>query len=408
MASAENRFPMSALPIVVGACIMLSLANGLRQSMGIFMQPLTQEIGVSFSNFTLAVAVQNLSWGFIQPFAGAWAVRFGFRPMMVAGAVAYAIGLFLLTIASGFLEVMLGVGVLMGVALSCVGSSFAHSVAARPVPLAVRSTLLGIVSSTGSLGSMLAAPLGQVLLQEYGWRVGVTGFALLALIMIPAAWFAGGADKLPLPTATLADRGNARAALGMALRNPMFVVLTVAFFVCGLQLVFLTTHLPSYLEICGMDPMLSAQALGTIGGFNVLGSLFFGWAGGRWNKLLLLGGIYVLRSLCLAWYFMNPPTATGTLVFAAVMGFTWLGVVPLVSGWIAEAFGLRWLAMLFGVTFIGHQFGSFFGAWGGGLIFDAFGSYTAAWQGAVAIGLAAGLVQATSAWHGRPRTPRLA
>lgn len=406
MSTSSDRFPISALPIVVGACIMLSLANGLRQSMGIFMQPLTHEIGVSVSNFTFAVAVQNLAWGFIQPFTGAWAVRFGFRPMMVGGAIAYTLGVYLLSIATGFLEVMLGAGVLMGVALSCVGSSFAHAAAARPAPLAVRSTLLGIVSSTGSLGSMLAAPLGQVWMQEYGWRAGVTGFAILALIMIPAAWFAGGADKIPVPSATAADRGNARQALGMAFRDPMFVILTVAFFVCGLQLVFLTTHLPSYLEICGMDPMLSAQALGTIGGFNVLGSLFFGWAGGRWNKLLLLGGIYLLRSFCVAWYFMAPPTPTGTLVFAAVMGFTWLGVVPLVSGWIAEAFGLRWLAMLFGVTFVGHQFGSFFGAWGGGLIFDAFGSYTAAWQGAVAIGLAAGIVQAASALRGRRHRPR--
>jgi predicted MFS family arabinose efflux permease len=178
--------------------------------------------------------------------------------------------------------------------------------------------------------------------------------------------------------------------------------MTVAFFVCGMQLVFLTTHLPAYLAICGMDPMLSAQALGVIGGFNVLGSLFFGWAGGRWNKLALLGGIYILRSLALGWYFVSTPTPQGTLVFAAVMGFLWLGVAPLVNGWLADTFGLRWQAMLGGVAFVSHQLGSFAGAFGGGLIFDAFGSYNAAWQGGVALGLAAGIVQAAFALRRRP------
>jgi predicted MFS family arabinose efflux permease len=147
-----------------------------------------------------------------------------------------------------------------------------------------------------------------------------------------------------------------------------------------------------------MDPMLSARALGVIGGFNVLGSLFFGWAGGRWNKLVLLGGIYSTRSLALAWYFMSAPTPTSTLVFAAIMGFLWLGVAPLVSGWIADTFGLRWQAMLGGVAFVCHQLGSFTGALGGGLIFDMAGSYTLAWQTGVALGLAAGITQAGFAW----------
>jgi predicted MFS family arabinose efflux permease len=157
--------------------------------------------------------------------------------------------------------------------------------------------------------------------------------------------------------------------------------MALAYFVCGMQLVFLTTHLPSYLDLCGMDPMLSAQALGMIGAFNVLGSLFFGWAGGRWNKQVLLGLIYTARSLVLAWYFTSPPTPQGTLVFAGIMGFLWLGVAPLVSGWIADTFGLRWQAMLGGVAFVCHQIGSFVGALGGGLIFDMAGSYDAGLAG---------------------------
>ena len=396
-----------SLPILLGASVMLSLAMGLRQSLGLFMPPLTRDVGISVGDFTLAIAVQNLAWGFLQPVAGAWAARLGMRRLMVGGALLYTLGLVLLATAGGLLGVMLGAGVAIGAALACNGSALALAAASRPVPLALRSTVLGIVSAAGSVGAMLAAPLGQGLSMGFGWRAGVWGFALLALLMVPAAWMAGRVDALPLPHKP-GEGDSARAALGVALRNPLFVVLAITYFVCGMQLVFLTTHLPSYLDLCGMDPMLSAQALGVIGGFNVLGSLFFGWAGGRWNKLVLLGTIYTLRSLALAWYFIAPPTPAGTLVFAAVMGFLWLGVAPLVAGWIGENFGLKWLAMLSGIAFVGHQLGSFVGAFGGGMIFDLAGSYTLAWQAGVALGLAAGLVQGGFAWlQGRAGPPRL-
>ena len=191
-----------------------------------------------------------------------------------------------------------------------------------------------------------------------------------------------------------------------AFGNASFVVMTCAYFVCGMQLVFITTHLPSYLAICGLDPMLSAQTLGVIGGFNVLGSLFFGWAGGRWNKLALLGGIYIVRSLALAWYFMLPPTPATTLLFGAIMGFLWLGVGPLVAGAVAEMFGLKWQAMIQGLAFMSHQLGSFLGAYGGGLIYDALGSYTMAWRIGVALGLAGGIIQVAFALI-RPSEPPL-
>ena len=396
-----------SLPILLGASLMLSLAMGLRQSLGLFMPPLTREVGISVGDFTLAVAVQNLAWGLLQPLAGAWAARLGMRWLMVGGALLYALGLALLASAGGLVGVMLGAGVFIGAALACNGSALALAAASRPVPLALRSTVLGIVSAAGSVGAMGAAPLGQALTLAYGWRAGVWGFAALALLMVPAAWIAGRVDALPLPQQP-GEGDSARAALGVALSNPLFVVLAITYFVCGMQLVFLTTHLPSYLDLCGMDPMLSAQALGVIGGFNMLGSLFFGWAGGRWNKLVLLGTIYTLRSLTLAWYFIALPTPAGTLVFAAIMGFLWLGVAPLVTGWIGETFGLKWLAMLSGVAFVGHQLGSFVGAFGGGMIFDLAGSYTLAWQIGVALGLAAGLVQGGYAWlQGRAGPPRL-
>jgi predicted MFS family arabinose efflux permease len=396
------------LPILIGASLMLSLSMGLRQSLGIFLQPLTHDVAISVSDFTLAIAVQNLAWGFLQPFAGAFTVRFGFRAIMMVGAVLYVAGLSLMAGAQGFLSVMIGAGVLIGTSLACTAAAIAMSVAARAVPATVRSTVLGIVSAAGSLGALLSAPLGQMLNEGYGWRTGLVGFVVLSLALLPAARFAGKVDKIPLPPRAsdqIADTSAAVAAK-IAFGNASFAVMTCAYFVCGMQLVFITTHLPSYLAICGMDPMLSAQTLGVIGGFNVLGSLFFGWAGERWNKLALLGAIYISRSLVLAWYFMLPPSPATTLLFGAMMGFLWLGVGPLVAGAVVEMFGLKWQAMIGGLAFMSHQLGSFVGAYGGGLLYDSLGSYTLAWRIGVAVGLAAGIVQVSFALV-RPTEPPL-
>jgi predicted MFS family arabinose efflux permease len=394
------------LPILIGASIMLTLSMGLRQSLGLFMQPLTQDIRISVSDFTLALAVQNLAWGFLQPLAGALTVRYGFRAIMVAGALLYVAGLAFMAGANGFLSVMIGGGVLIGMSLACTAAAIAMSVAARAVPASVRSTVLGLVSGAGSLGALLSAPIGQMLNEGYGWRMGLVGFVVLSLLMIPAAWYAGRVDKIPLPKPADDEIDDASAAVAtkMAFSNASFVVMTGAYFVCGMQLVFLTTHLPSYLAICGMDPMLSAQTLGMIGGFNVLGSIFFGWAGQRWNKLALLGGIYIFRSIALAWYFTLPPTPATTLLFGAIMGFLWMGVGPLVAGAVAEMFGLKWQAMIQGLAFMSHQVGSFLGAFGGGVLYDALGSYTMAWRIAVALGLAGGIIQVAFALI-RPSQP---
>ena len=399
-----------ALPILLGAALMLSVSMGLRQSFGVFMPALTKDLGISVSQFTLAIAVQNLAWGFLQPFAGALAVRIGYRPLMMAGVALYVTGMGTLWMAQGLWGVTFGAGLAIGAAMACNGSAIAMAVASRPVSPALRSTVLGIVSAAGSLGALMAAPMGQMLAQAHGWRVGVAGFVVLALIILPAAWFAGRVDALPVPPSPAGEKDNARDMAVFALKHPPFAVMTVAYFVCGMQLVFLTTHLPSYLDLCGLDPMLSAQALGMIGGFNVLGSLFFGWAGGRYNKLLLLGGIYVLRSMGLAWYFLAVPTPENTLVFAAIMGFLWLGVAPLVTGYIGETFGLKWQAMLGGIAFMSHQVGSFMGALGGGLVFDAMGSYNRAVQVGVCVGLLAGMVQMAFALKAElpPGQPRLA
>jgi predicted MFS family arabinose efflux permease len=403
---ADIRKLRPAMPILFGAAVMLSLGMGVRQSFGLVMQPLTRDIAITISDFTLAMAVQNLVWGLLQPVAGALAVRVGFRPIMLAGATLYVAGLLVLANARGLLGVMVGAGVFIGIALACTASGMALAVGARAVPAAVRSMVLGMITAAGSLGALLSAPIGQLLATEFGWRVGVLGFLALALGMLPAAWFAGRVDDAALssPAGDHIGETSIKAALGRALTSTPFLVMAGAYFVCGMQLLFITTHLPSYLAICGMDPMLSAHALGVIGGFNVVGSLFFGWAGGRWSKPAQLGMIYIARSVVLGWYFMLPPTPASTLVFAALMGLLWLGVGPLVAGSVVEMFGLRWQAMIQGLAFMSHQLGSFLGAFGGGLLFDALGSYDWAWRLGVGMGITAGIVQVTFALQ-RPLRP---
>lgn len=401
----DTRFPRTAIPILVGAAIMLGLSMGLRQSLGLFVLPASRDLAIGVSDFTLAIAIQNLIWGLLQPVAGMLAVRLGFRAVMVGGAALYALGMLVLSQAGGAATVMLGAGILVGAGMACTAGGIAMATASRAVSAARRSSVLGMVSAAGSLGALVAAPLGQMLAEQFGWRMAVFGFFLLALTILPAAWVAGRVDRIELPKAS-AGETSAMAATRLAFRHPGFLVMAGAYFVCGLQLVFLTTHLPSYINLCGLDPMLGAQALAVIGAFNVAGSLFFGWAGGRWPKGVLLGGIYFCRSLILGWYFAVPPTPESTLVFAALMGLLWLGVGPLVSGMVAEMFGLRWQAMIQGFAFLSHQLGSFLGAYGGGVIFDAMGSYDLAWKLGVAMGLTAGVVQILMAWPRPPAAPR--
>jgi predicted MFS family arabinose efflux permease len=405
---ADMRSLRPAAPILIGAAVMLSLSMGIRQSLGLVMPSLTRDIAISVSEFTLALSVQNLAWGALQPFAGALVVRLGFRPVMLTGAALYCAGLLLLAGAHGMLGVMLGAGALIRIALACTASAIAMAVASRAVPEKTRSLVLGFITGAGSLGALVAAPIGQTLSATFGWRAEVLGFFALTLAMLPAAWFAGNVDKVALPpSAAHRAEASAKAALQTAMTSVPFLVMASAYFVCGLQLLFITTHLPAYLAICGMDPMLSAEALGVIGCFNVLGSIFFGWAGGRWSKQALLGMIYTIRSLGLCVYFILPPTPLSTLLFAAVMGFLWLGVGPLIAGSVVEMFGLRWQAMIQGIAFMSHQLGSFVGALGGGILFDMLGSYDLAWKLIVGMGLTAGLVQLSFALA-RPVPQRLA
>jgi predicted MFS family arabinose efflux permease len=381
-----------AVLVLSCAAIMLSIAMGLRQSLGLFQTPVVQDLGLQAADFAMAIAVQNIIWGFTQPVAGALVDRFGPRSIAIFGALLYAAGLAITASATNAAMIMLGTGVLVGIALSCTTSGIASNIAARVVETSRRSLAFGIVSAAGSMGTFFCAPLGQLVISHGGWRAGFVAFIVVALLMLPAAFIGGRADRLPNSSARDADM-TLLGALNEARQHGGYVIMSLAFFVCGLQLIFLTTHLPSYLVLCGMDPLLGAQALAVIGFFNVIGSWGCGWLGDRYRKRTLLGLVYVLRSIVIAVYFMLPVTPTSTLIFAALMGLTWLGVIPLLNGIVVEIFGIRFLSTLTGIAFFSHQVGSFLGAWGGGAIYDALGSYDRALQFGVIVGLIAGLAQ---------------
>jgi MFS family permease len=376
--------------ILIGTALLLMLGMGIRQSLGLFLAPVTHDLGISAADFTLALATQNIVWGLSQALVGATADRFGLRITMMAGAAVYVVGLAIMAAAQGTIALIISGG-LIGVALSCTATSLAMAACVRAVTPERWSKILGVVSAVGSLGTLLVPLATQALLAHEPWQIGAVFFMLMAIAMLPAAFLAGGADRIPAHSTASTSM---REVLGQAMRNRPFLVMSGAYFVCGLNLIFLTTHLPAYLAICGQDPMLSAEALAVIGGVSAVGSLLTGWLGSRYPKHIILGLLYILRAVIFAAYFILPPTPTSTLLFAAAMGLLWWpGLAPLIGGLVAEIFGTRYMATLLGVSFVVHQVGSSLGAWGGGLIFDFSGSYDAAWQIGTVIGFGAGIVQ---------------
>ena len=396
--------PSQSRLILIGTALLLMLGMGIRQSFGLFLTPVTHDLGVTAGDFTLALAVQNIVWGLSQALVGAIADRFGLRITMIAGAAIYVLGLGIMAAAQGALALIIAGG-LIGVALSCTATSLAMTACVRAVTPERRTKMLGLVSAAGSLGTLVVPLFTQALLARERWQIGVLFFLAMAVAMLPAAFWSGGADAVPGPKAATASM---RDVLGQAMRNRPFLVMSGAYFVCGLNLIFLTTHLPTYMSICGQDPMLSAEALAMIGGVSAIGSLTTGWLGGKYPKHILLGIIYILRAFVFAAYFMMPPSSASTLLFAAAMGMLWWpGLAPLIGGMVAELFGTRYMATLLGLSFVVHQLGSSLGAWGGGFIFDLTGSYDPAWRIGTVVGLGAGIIQIVAGGPTRRRDPMI-
>ena len=370
--------------------LIISIAMGLRQSLGLFMSPMTLDLGISAATFGFAIALQNIVYGVAQPFVGALADRHGPRPVLVATALIYAGGLALMAFAKGLPGALEVAGFLTGVGTAGTAFGVLIGTVARATPPEKRSQTIGIVAAAGSLGTLVLAPVGQRLIDAFGWQAAMLAFAAIAASMVLLS--------LPIREASPHEElSSKKQNLGEALREAMahrgYVFMTLAFFACGFQLIFITTHLPAYLEICGVAPGVSATALGLIGLFNAVGTYMFGLLGARYSQKRLLAMIYLLRTLFIVIFLAVPISAASTLVFAAAMGFLWLGVAPLVSGIIGRVFGLTHFNTLYGIVFLSHQVGSFFGAWMGGVVLDWRGNYDLAWAALIVIGLSAFALQ---------------
>ncbi len=370
--------------IILIASAILTLSMGLRQSLGIFQPPMRAELGFSATEFGLALAVQSIVWGLSQPLIGAFGDRFGSRPVVAVCALIYALGLFLM--ARGSLH--LGGGVLAGIGVSGTGFGVLIGTVSRLVPQESRSRIVGLVSALGSLGTLVVAPLGQHLIAEWGWRAALVACAAIAGSMAVLAFALEGRSA-----GGVAESAQSSGVLREALTHRGFQLMTLAFFACGFQLMFITAHLPQYLAFCGVSPGTGAKALGVIGLANAIGSYVFGLLGARYDRRLLLSSIYAARTIVILFYIALPVSEISTLIFAAAMGFLWLGVVPLVGSLIGSLFGVRHFNTLFGLTFFSHQLGAFLGAWLGGLAVDLTGSYHAAWTAMIVIGASAALLQ---------------
>ena len=385
-----NRWMADNRPLVVllaGGAV-LALALGIRQAFGLFLAPMSSDLGWGREVFAMAIAIQNILWGLTQPLFGAAADRWGGGRVTVLGGLLYAGGLWLMATADTPGMLYLSTGVMIGMALS--GTSFAVVLGAigRAYPPEKRSFALGIASAYGSFGQFALVPMGQAFIGSIGWQQTLVYVALLALVTVALAVPLSGK---PQPVADEAKQ-TLRAALKLAGAHSGYLYLTAGFFVCGFHITFIATHMPAYLGDRGLTPGQGAAALMLIGLFNIVGSAACGWLGGRYSKKWTLSAVYLARSVIILGLLYLPFSEWTAYVFAASMGLLWLGTVPLTSGLVAQIFGPQNLGALFGIVFFSHQAGAFLGVWLGGYVFDLTGNYDPVWWTAIALGLLAALL----------------
>ena len=363
-------------PTMVLACagIVLMLALGMRQSFGLFLRPMSSELGWGRETFSFAIALQNLVWGLAMPFAGAIADRHGAGRVVAGGGLLYAVGLFAMAHSTSPLVFNLSAGLLVGLGLSGTGFGVVLAVVARAHPPERRSVAVGLAGAAGSFGQFAMLPAGQGLISSLGWLGALATLAILALAMIPLGGVLAGRNA-----AAHESTQSIGAALAEAARHRGFWLLTGSFAVCGFQTIFIMTHLPAYLVDRGLGAQHAMAALATIGLFNIAGSFAAGALGARFSRRLLLAWVYAIRAVAIGLFVAVPTSLASTYLFAAVMGFTWLGTVPLTNSLVSQIFGFKYLSTLFSIAFLGHQLGAFAGAWAGGAFYDATGSYQAVW-----------------------------
>lgn len=374
--------------ILLAGGIAMTLALGARQSFGLYLQPMTTDLGWARQTFAFALAAQNLVYGIAQPFAGMLADRYGAGRVMLGGTLLYIAGLVLMSSSTTGLELTFSAGVLIGTAVSCMSFPIVFGAVARCYPPEKRSLAFGVAGAAGSFGQFVMLPYSQVLINVLGWQQALLVVAATVALVLPLS--------LVLAEEREVHAGSHHQSMSEALKEALghrgYLLLIAGYWVCGFQLMFISVHFPAFLVDRGMTPEVGMTALALIGLFNIFGSYFWGWAGGRFSKKRLLSLLYFLRAADIAVFVALPISAASVYVFASVIGFLWLGTVPLTSGLIGHIFGIRYLSTLAGVTFLSHQIGSFFGVLLGGYYFDLTGSYQVMWMITIGAGIFAAIV----------------
>ncbi|HOB95485.1 MAG TPA: MFS transporter [Aquabacterium sp.] len=392
MADATAAAPVSAQRlwpvwlVLLAAAGTFALTMGTRQSMGLFLGPLNTATGLGLGSISLAFAFGQLWWGITQPFAGAMADRLGAGRVLLLGACLVAAGTILTPLMTSTLGLIFAVGVLAAGGAGMAGPAVLMATTARMIPESKRGLATGIVNAGGSFGQFVMAPIAGALIAGLGWVSAMQAMGLIVLLCLPAAWVLRGAPAAA-GTAT-APKLATGAAVRQALGDRSFRLLAAGFFVCGFHVAFLGTHLPGIVAACGLPLQYSAWALAVLGLFNIVGSIAIGWAVGRWRMKSLLSLLYATRGIAVLLFLLAPKTGPVVLLFAAVMGVTFLSTVPPTAGLVAKFFGVGHMATLFGVVMLTHQVGGFLGAWLGGQVFQATGSFDIVWM--IDIALAAG------------------
>ncbi len=377
-----------ALIVLISAAAVIGIGMGIRQASGLFLYPITADLSVGREVFGFAIALGFLVFGLAQPFVGLVADRFGPDKVVFAGSFVYAAGLVLTTLAAGAVGLYVTFGGLIGLAMAMTTYTIVLAAIARTFPPERRGLAGGIVTAAGSFGMFAFVPISQSLLSGFGWTGAFYVLAAISLLMCGLAF-----GLRPTGGAIAGTEAADPQTLGEALREAGghrgFWLLTIGFFVCGFHVAFIGTHLPAYLADGGIPPGTAATAFAMIGLFNIAGSFFFGSMGDRFRKKYVLSCMYLARAGVFALFLALPLTETTALGFGAAIGFLWLGTVPLTNGLVAQVFGLKFLSTLAGIVFMCHQFGSFFGAWLGGWVYDTTGSYDTVWLASIVLGLIA-------------------
>ncbi len=376
----------SLLLIVLGSLV-ISLAMGLRHGFGLFMEPMSSDLGWGREVFAFALALQNLLWGLSQPFAGALADRFGAARVVVVGAVLYTIGLLFMGLSESALGMSLSAGLLIGLGLSGCTFSVILGAVGRAVAPEKRSMAMGIVSAAGSFGQFAMLPGTLSLLGWLGWSAALLAMGALAALMVPL-----GAMIKDRPSARQVSDLSLRDALDEAAGHRGFWLLCLGFFVCGFQVVFIAVHLPGYLFDQGLAVQVGSTTLALVGLFNIFGTYAAGWLGGIYSKPRILSWIYLTRGAVISAFILLPLSPASAYLFGIAIGLLWLSTVPLTNGIVASVFGVRHLSMLGGIVFLFHQLGSFAGVWLGGMLYDLHGDYDVVWKLAIMLSVVAALL----------------